>query len=114
MEERKISGMTMDEYREWLKPDIKDFMLKNGNESIDDLISSKPDIKLRANSFNSDDYTDDHKGKSLNDYLQDDPSLTEKHSYEDFITKPISNNTNLPTKEMYAKYREIISSFEQD
>lgn len=54
--ERTISGMTMEEYREWIKPDIKDFMLKNKSESIDELLASVPEIKLRANAFNPEDY----------------------------------------------------------
>lgn len=54
------------------------------------------------------------KGKSLNDYLKDDPSLMEKYSYKDFLAKKTApDNTDSPIKEVYAKYKKIVSSFEE-
>ena len=53
------------------------------------------------------------KGKCLNDYLAEDPSLKQKYSYEEFLSKKTApDNTDIPIKEAYAEYKEVVSVLE--
>ena len=51
------------------------------------------------------------KRKQLQDFLNEDKSLLEKISYEEYIAKKSApNNSDEPLDKTYRKYREIIEA----
>lgn len=51
------------------------------------------------------------KRKGLQDFLNEDSSLTEKITYEEFLDKKLApNNSDDPIEEVYWDYRRIIDS----
>ena len=58
MERSNISGMTVEEYRDWMKKDLSGLQLVNNAASIDDIVDNLQDVKLQVSSVNMEEYRD--------------------------------------------------------
>lgn len=58
MERSDISGMTVDQYREWMKDRLDDIYLQNESDSVDDIVDGMPEKKLYVTSVNKEELKD--------------------------------------------------------
>ena len=56
MERSKIAGMSVDEYRDWMKDDLSDLHLVNNAESVDNIVKNMKNPHLMVSSVNSEEY----------------------------------------------------------
>ena len=52
----KISGMTVDEYREWMGENMDGVLLKDDGVSVDDIVGEMTDKTLQVSSVNLDEF----------------------------------------------------------
>ncbi|MBR1634293.1 MAG: hypothetical protein IJ682_04425 [Lachnospiraceae bacterium] len=57
MKRSKISGMTIEEYRSWMKQRMDDIYLKNESDSVDDIVENMADTKLYVSSVDKSDFS---------------------------------------------------------
>lgn len=53
MERSNVSGMSIDEYRRWMKEDIDDLFLINESDSVDEIIKNMNETKLLVSAVNA-------------------------------------------------------------
>ena len=58
MERSNISGMTVEEYREWMKERLDDIYLKNESDPIDEIVENMSEKELRVTSVNKNELKD--------------------------------------------------------
>ena len=58
MERSNISGMTVEEYREWMKESLDDIYLKNESDPIDEIVENMSEKELRVTSVNKNELKD--------------------------------------------------------